>query len=198
MVTLGYHDTRPVKMDEMIFMSSAVSRGAKRALLVADMPFMSYQASIEEAIHNAARFVKEGGMDAVKIEGGADFAPTVRALTRAGIPVMGHIGFTPQTTPTAEGYRVQGETAAAATTLVEDARALEEAGAFSIVLEMTASETAKAITDSVERPYDRDRRGRGLRRPDTRPSRHTRAVRQVHAQVRKEVPRPLSGDTGGD
>lgn len=152
MVTLGYPDTRPVKMDEMIYMSSAVSRGAKRVLLVADMPFMSYQEGIEEAIHNAGRFVKEGGMDAVKIEGGADFAPTVRALTRAGIPVVAHIGFTPQTTPTSEGYRVQGRTAAAALSLVEDAKALEEAGAFSIVLEMTASEAAKAITDSVDIP----------------------------------------------
>jgi 3-methyl-2-oxobutanoate hydroxymethyltransferase len=152
MVTLGYPDTRPVSMDEMIYMSSAVSRGARRALLVGDMPFMSYQTSIEEAIRNAGRFVKEGGMDAVKIEGNADFAPTVRALTRAGIPVMAHIGFTPQTTPTAAGYRVQGRTAAAAISLVEDARALEKAGAFSIVLEMTASETARAITGAVNVP----------------------------------------------
>jgi 3-methyl-2-oxobutanoate hydroxymethyltransferase len=136
----------------MIFMSSAVSRGARRPLLVGDMPFMSYQVGLEEAMRNAARMVKEGGVDAVKIEGGVDFAPTVRALTRAGIPVMGHIGFTPQTTPTAEGYRLQGRTAAAATALVEDALALEEAGAFAIVLEMTASETAKLITDSVEVP----------------------------------------------
>lgn len=152
MVALGYRDTRPVKMEEMIYMASAVSRGVKRALLVGDMPFMSYQAGIDEAVHNAGRLVKEGGMDAVKIEGGADFAPTVRALTRAGIPVMGHIGFTPQTTPTEEGYRVQGKTAAAASSLIEDARALEEAGAFTIVLEMTASEAAKAITDSVSVP----------------------------------------------
>ena len=152
MVALGYPDTRPVKMGEMIYMSSAVSRGARRALLVGDMPFMSYQVSTEEAIRNAGRLVKEGGMDAVKIEGGADFASTVRALTRAGIPVMAHIGFTPQTTPTAAGYRVQGRTAAAALSLIEDARALEEAGAFSIVLEMTASETARAITGSVNIP----------------------------------------------
>ncbi len=152
MVALGYRDTRPVKMEEMLYMSSAVSRGAKRALLVGDMPFMSYQASIEEALRNGGRLVKEGGMDAVKIEGGAEFAPTVRALTRAGIPVMGHIGFTPQTTPTAEGYRVQGKTAAAVSSLIEDARVLEEAGAFSIVLEMTASEAAKAVTDSVSIP----------------------------------------------
>jgi 3-methyl-2-oxobutanoate hydroxymethyltransferase len=152
MVTLGYPDTRPVTMDEMIYMSSSVARGAKKALLVGDMPFMSYQASIEDAIHNAGRFVKEGGMDAVKIEGGADFAPTVRALTKAGIPVMAHIGFTPQTTPTAQGYRVQGKTAAAAMSLVEDAGALEEAGAFSVVLEMTASEAAKAITRAVDIP----------------------------------------------
>lgn len=152
MVTLGYNDTRPVEMDEMIYMSSAVSRGARRPLLVGDMPFMSYQVNGEEAVRNAGRLVKEGGMDAVKIEGGADFAPTVRALTRAGIPVMGHIGFTPQTTPTAAGYKVQGRTAAAALSLVEDARALEEAGAFSMVLEMTASEAAKAITGSLGVP----------------------------------------------
>ncbi len=152
MVTLGYRDTKPVTMDEMVYMSSAVSRGVRRPLLVGDMPFMSYQESVEKATRNAGRLVKDGGMDAVKIEGGADFAPTVRALTRAGIPVMGHIGFTPQTTPTAEGYKVQGKTAAAAVSLIEDARLLEEAGAFSIVLEMTASETAKAITDSVGVP----------------------------------------------
>lgn len=152
MVALGYPDTRPVTMEEMLFMASAVSRGAKRPLLVGDMPFMSYQASTEDAVQNAGRFIKEGGMDAVKIEGGADFAPTVRALTKAGIPVMAHIGFTPQTTPTAAGYRVQGRTAAAALALVEDAKALEEAGSFSIVLEMTASEAAKMVTGSVSIP----------------------------------------------
>ena len=152
MVMLGYHDTRKVSMEEMLFMSSAASRGTKHALLVADMPFMSYQASVEEAVRNAGRLIKEGGADAVKLEGGREIAPTIKAIARAGIPVMGHIGFTPQTTPTLEGYRVQGKTADDAIALVEDARALEEAGVFSIVLEMTTSEAAKLITESVSVP----------------------------------------------
>jgi 3-methyl-2-oxobutanoate hydroxymethyltransferase len=152
MVKLGYTNTRPVTMGEMIFMASSVSRGAKRALLVADMPFMSYQAGAEDAIRNAGALLKEGGMDAVKIEGGAEFAPTVRALKRAGIPVMGHIGFTPQTSPTTVGYKVQGRTASAGLALLRDAKALEKAGAFSVVLEMVAAETAKAISESLRIP----------------------------------------------
>ena len=152
MVMLGYHDTRKVSMEEMLFMSSAASRGTKHALLVADMPFMSYQVSVEEAVRNAGRLIKEGGADAVKLEGGREIAHTIKAIATAGIPVMGHIGFTPQTTPTLEGYRVQGKTADGAIALVEDARALEEAGVFSIVMEMTTSEAAKLITESVSVP----------------------------------------------
>ncbi len=152
MVVLGYQDTRPVSVDEMLMMAKAVSRGGRRALLVGDMPFMSYQAGLEEAIRNAGRFIKEAGMDAVKIEGGREFAPTVRALSRVGIPVMAHIGFTPQTTPTLEGYRVQGKTVEETAKLVEDAVSLAEAGAFSLVLEMTTVEAAKAITEAVPIP----------------------------------------------
>jgi len=152
MVVLGYPDTRPVTMEEMLIMCKAVSRGASRALLVGDMPFMSYQASVEEALRNAGRFIKEGGMDAVKIEGGAEQAGVVKALTRAGIPVMAHIGFTPQSTPTLQGYRVQGRTAQSAQRLLEDALALQEAGAFSIVLEMVTSEAAELISRSLRIP----------------------------------------------
>jgi 3-methyl-2-oxobutanoate hydroxymethyltransferase len=152
MVVLGYSNTKPVTLEEMLIMCSAVSRGSKGALLVGDMPFMSYQVSIEDAIRNAGMLIKDGGVDAVKIEGGREFAPTVRALVQAGIPVMGHIGFTPQTTPILEGYKVQGKTADAALDLIDDARALEEAGVFSIVLEMTTSEVANMITNSLKVP----------------------------------------------
>ncbi len=151
-VVLGYPNTKPVTMQEMLIMCSSVSRGSKGALLVGDMPFMSYQVSVEDAIRNAGRLVKEGGVDAVKIEGGRAFATTVSALVKAGIPVMGHIGFTPQTTPSLEGYKVQGKTSEAALTLFDDAKALEEAGVFSIVLEMTTSEVAEMITNSVKVP----------------------------------------------
>ncbi len=152
MVALGYEDTRPVSMEEMLMMAKAVSRGSRRALLVGDMPFMSYQTGIEEGIRNAGRFIKEGGMDAVKIEGGREFVPLVRALSRVGIPVMAHIGFTPQTTPTLEGYQVQGKTAEQTAKLLDEAVELAEAGAFSIVLEMTTVEAAKAITETVRIP----------------------------------------------
>lgn len=152
MVMLGYPDTKKVKMEDMFFMCSAASRATKHSLLVVDMPYMSYQVSEEEAIRNAGRLVKEGGADAVKLEGGRELAPTIKAVVRAGIPVMGHIGFTPQTTPTLEGYRVQGKTAESAIALLRDAKALEEAGVFSIVLEMTTFEAAKLITESVNVP----------------------------------------------
>ncbi len=128
-------------------------------------------------------------MDAVKIEGGADFAPTVRALTRAGIPVMGHIGFTPQTTPTAAGYKVQGRTAAAALALVEDAESSGEGGRVQHRARDDRVRDGEGDNRLARRPDDRDRSRSGLRRPDTRPPRHTRALRQVHPQVREEIPR---------
>jgi 3-methyl-2-oxobutanoate hydroxymethyltransferase len=152
MVVLGHESTVAVTMDEMLHHCKAVARGAKYPLLVGDMPFMSYQVDIKEAIRNAGRFLKEGGMDVVKLEGGRDMAPTVEAIVGAGIPVMGHIGLTPQTISKLGGYRVQGKDVAAARALIDDARALEDAGAFSIILEAIPGPVAKLITERVSVP----------------------------------------------
>jgi len=152
MVSLGYENTIPVSMDEMLIMSKAVSRAAKSSLLVGDMPFMSFQTSREDAVRNAGRFVKEGRMDAVKIEGGKEFGVTVKAITRAGIPVMGHAGLTPQTATLWQGYKVQGKDARSARKVIEDAQELESAGAFAVVLEMVPEEVAQIITDKLSIP----------------------------------------------
>ena len=152
MVSLGYENTIPVTMDEMIIMSKAVSRAAKSSLLVGDMPFMSFQVSREEAARNAGRFVKEGGMNAVKIEGGKEFADTVRAIGRAGIPVMCHVGLTPQTATLWHGYKVQGKDSRSAQRIIEDAQELESAGAFAIVLEMVTEEVAQIVTEKLTVP----------------------------------------------
>lgn len=151
MVVLGHPSTAPVEMPEMLLFCGAVSRGARRAMVVGDMPFGSYQPSDSIAIENAIRFIK-AGCDAVKLEGGAEIADKVRAIVDAGVPVMGHIGLKPQTTSLWEGYRLQGRTAESASRLLEDAQALERAGAFSIVLEMVASEVAEMITKKVSVP----------------------------------------------
>ncbi|MEO9309905.1 MAG: 3-methyl-2-oxobutanoate hydroxymethyltransferase [Nitrososphaera sp.] len=151
MVMLGYENTIPVTMDQMVLFTEAVSRARQNALVVADMPFMSYQASASDAIANSGRLIKAGA-DAVKLEGGKVVAPTIRAIVDTGIPVMGHIGFQPQTTTLAQGYRVQAKTKDAALTLIEDAKALEEAGVFSITLEMVTSEVSKIISESVSVP----------------------------------------------
>ncbi|HEY4699319.1 MAG TPA: 3-methyl-2-oxobutanoate hydroxymethyltransferase [Nitrososphaerales archaeon] len=152
MVVLGYETTIPITVEEMIIFTKAVTRGNKKALIVGDMPFMSYQASDEDAVRNAGRFVKEGGVDAVKIEGGIRMKSRGEAMIRAGIPVMGHIGLTPQTSTLWSGYRVQGKTIDDGEVLLRDAKALEEAGVFAIVLEMITSEVAKMITDNVGIP----------------------------------------------
>jgi len=152
MVLLGYESTVPVTMDEMIHHASAAKRGAQNALLVGDMPFMSYQVSIEEALRNGGRFLKEAGCDAVKLEGGIEVCETVQALVRAGIPVMGHIGLTPQTAGQLGGYRVQGKDAESARRLLADARALEKAGAFGVVLECIPDTLAGLITESLTIP----------------------------------------------
>ena len=152
MVMFGYENTSPATMDEMLLMSKAVSRGARKSLLVGDMPFMSYHVSSDEAVRNAGRFIKEGGMQAVKIEGGLDVAKTVRAVTKAGIPVMGHIGLQPQMAQSGDGYRVQGTDYTSAKQLIEDAQELEQAGAFCIVLEMITKEVSKIITNSLSIP----------------------------------------------
>jgi 3-methyl-2-oxobutanoate hydroxymethyltransferase len=152
MVVLGYENTLPVTMDEMIHHCRAVARGAKTSLLVGDMPFMSYQVSIEEAVRNAGRFLQEGGMDAVKLEGGRERADAIRAIVGAGIPVMGHLGLTPQSVNQLGGFRAQGKTAIAAKRLVEDALILEEAGCFSIVLEAVPARLAELISKKLSIP----------------------------------------------
>jgi 3-methyl-2-oxobutanoate hydroxymethyltransferase len=152
MVVLGYENTLPVTMDEMLHHARAVARGAKSALLVGDMPFMSYQVSTEEAVRNAGRFLKESGMDAVKLEGGRERADAIHAIVGAGIPVMGHLGLTPQSVHQLGGFRAQGKTASAAKRLFEDAQILEEAGAFSIVLEAVPARLAEAISKKISIP----------------------------------------------
>lgn len=152
MVSLGYDSTIPVTMDEMMVMSKAVSKAVKNSLAIGDMPFMSFQVSKEDAVRNAARFIKEGGMHAVKIEGGKDFAETVRAIVRAGIPVMCHVGLTPQTATLWQGYKVQGKDGVSARKIVEDAQELEAAGAFAVVLEMVTEEVAQMVTEKISIP----------------------------------------------
>ena len=152
MVVLGYENTLPVTMEEMLHHSRAVARGAKSALLVGDMPFMSYQVSVEEATRNAGRFLQQGGMDAVKLEGGRERADAVRAITGAGIPVMGHLGLTPQSINQLGGFRAQGKTASAAKRLLEDAQILEEAGAFSLVLESVPARLGEYISKHISIP----------------------------------------------
>ena len=152
MVVLGYENTLPVTMEEMLHHCRAVARGAKTALLVGDMPFMSYQVSVEEAVRNAGRFLQQGGMDAVKLEGGRERADAIRAITSAGIPVMGHIGLTPQSVHQLGGFRAQGKTASAAKRLVEDAMILEETGCFSIVLESVPARLAELISKRLSIP----------------------------------------------
>lgn len=152
MVVLGYDSTVPVTMDEMIHHCKAVRRGAQYAWLIGDMPFMSYQADRAEAVRNAGRFLKEAGMDAVKLEGGRQMAETVRAITDAGIMVVGHIGLTPQSSAQLGGYRVQGKTAADAQRLLEDALALQDAGAVMLVLEMVPDRVAARISQALRIP----------------------------------------------
>jgi 3-methyl-2-oxobutanoate hydroxymethyltransferase len=152
MVVLGYENTIPVTMEEMIHHAKAVVRGAKHCLVVCDMPFMSYQTSVAEAVKNAGRLMKETGVDAVKLEGGADIQGKVKAIVGAGIPVMGHIGLLPQRVSLIGKYRVQGKDAATARMIIDDALALEKAGAFCIVLETVTAELAKMITQRLKIP----------------------------------------------
>lgn len=152
MVMLGYESTIPVTMDEMIHHTKAVVRGAKNALIIGDMPFMTYQVSVEDAMRNAGRFIQEGGAQAVKLEGGETVAEKVSRIVAAGIPVQGHIGLTPQSVHQLGGYKVQGKTAEVAARLLNDAKALESAGVFSIVLECVPTPLAKLITERVSVP----------------------------------------------
>ncbi len=151
MVMLGYDNTIPVTMEQMELFTQAVSRARQNALIVGDLPFMSYQSNISDAIANSGRLIKAGA-DTVKLEGGSEMTGTIKAIVETGIPVMGHIGLQPQTTMLSQGYRVQGKTVEEATKLIDDAKALEEAGVFSIALEMISHEVAKIISDSVSVP----------------------------------------------
>jgi len=152
MVVLGYESTIPVTMDEMIHHTKAVTRGTRQALVVGDMPFMTYQVSIEDALRNAARFIQEGGAQAVKLEGGEVMAETVHRIVSCGMPVMGHIGLTPQSIHQLGGFKAVGKTPETAVQLLNDARALDEAGAFSIVLECVPEPLSRLITEQVKAP----------------------------------------------
>ena len=152
MVVLGYESTIPVTVEELLPVCRAVKRGSTLPLLIADMPFMSFQVSKEDAVRNAGRFVKDGNMEAVKVEGGQELAAVEKAIVDVGIPVLGHIGVTPQTARLQGGYRVQGKSAESGERLIRDAESLEDAGVFGIVLEMVTEEVARAITEQVSVP----------------------------------------------
>ena len=149
MVVMGMQGTVEVTLEHMIHHIKAVVRGCKGPLIVGDMPFMSYNISLQEAVRNAGRLVKEGGCEVVKLEGGVDFAPTIHAIVKAGIPVMGHIGLTPQTASALGGFKIQGKDASAAKQIIDDAKAIEDAGVFSIILEAVPAPLGKLISEAV-------------------------------------------------
>lgn len=152
MVVMGLDGTVEVTMEHMIHHIRAVVRGCKRPLVVGDMPFMSYNTSIREAIINAGRLMKEGGCDVIKLEGGVDFAPTIESIVKAGIPVQGHIGLTPQTASALGGFKMQGKDAEAAKRIVDDAKALEDAGVFSMILEAVPAPLGEIVAETVSVP----------------------------------------------
>ena len=152
MVVQGHDTTLPVTLDQIIYHAQMVERGTRRALLVGDLPFMTYQISLEDALRNAARLMKDGRVNAVKIEGGAEIAPTVERLVQAGIPVCGHLGFTPQSTHAKGGPRIQARDPAQAVKLVADAQALEQAGAFAVVLELVPATVAEVMSQRLTIP----------------------------------------------
>ena len=185
----GFETTVPVTVDHLVPLVRAVTSAAKHAMVVADLPFGSYQASPQQALATATRFMKEGLAHAVKLEGGKPMVPEVELLVRAGIPVMGHIGFTPQSEHVLGGYRVQGR-GDSGDRLVEDALALEEAGCFAVVMEMVPAPLAARVTEVLSHPDHRHRRRAGLRRPGARLAGHGRPARRQGAAVRQEVRRP--------
>ncbi|MCD6452785.1 MAG: 3-methyl-2-oxobutanoate hydroxymethyltransferase [Dehalococcoidales bacterium] len=152
MVVLGYKSTIPVTMEEMLHHTKAVVRGTRKAMVIGDMPFMTYHISVSDALRNATRFIQEGGAQAIKLEGGVTVAEKVSHIVNCGIPVMGHIGLTPQSIHQLGGYKVQGKTEAAAARLLNDARALEQAGAFAVVLETVPSPLSRLITQQISIP----------------------------------------------
>ena len=153
MTMLGYESTLPVTMEDMIRHAQAVRRGSPNAWLIGDMPYMSYQPSVETAIRNAGRFMAEAGCDAIKLEGGVEMADRIAGIVRAGIPAMGHLGLTPQSVSALGGFRVQGKGALQAKKIVDDAKALEEAGAYAILLEMVPDRVCKLITERAEKCF---------------------------------------------
>ncbi len=161
MVVLGYENTLPVTMDEMLHHCRAVARGARYPLLIGDMPFMSYQVSVEEAVRNAGRFLQEAGMDAVKLEGGRERLEAIRAIVAAGIPVMGHLGLTPQSVNVLGGFRTQGRSAVAGRRILDDALLLQKAGCFGLVLEAVPAQLAEYISQRLEIPTIGIGAGRG-------------------------------------
>ena len=152
MVVMGLEGTVAVNMEHMIHHIRAVTRGCKNPFIVGDMPFMSYNTSIREAIINAGRLLKEGGCESIKLEGGVDFAPTIESIVKAGIPVQGHIGLTPQTAGALGGFKMQGRDAAAAKQIIDDAKALEDAGVFSMILEAVPAPLGKLVAEAVKVP----------------------------------------------
>ena len=152
MVVLGHENTLPVTMDDIIHHASAVVRGCRRPMVIGDMPFMSYQVSVEDAVRNAGRLMKEAGVDAVKLEGGSEVVGAVRKMVDAGIPVMGHLGLTPQSVNMLGGYRVQGKTVDSAQKIIDDALALQDAGVFALLLECIPAELGKIVTGKVDVP----------------------------------------------
>ena len=195
MVMHGLETTVPVTLDMMILQGHAVMRGSKRALVVVDMPFGSYEASKEQAFMSAARVLKETGCGAIKVEGGRRLAETIRFLTERGVPVMGHVGLTPQSINTIGSFRAQGREEKDWAPIEDDARAVADAGAFSIVIEAVAEPLARRITQQVPDPDHRYRGKRGLRRPDPGAGGHAWAV-AAGAQVRQTLRRHRAGHRG--
>ncbi len=187
MTVLGYPSTVPVTIDEMLMLCSAVRRGLHTPLLVGDLPFASYEASNEQAVRTAQRFVKEAGCDAVKLERGGSSVERARAIVDAGIPVMGHVGLTPQTATALGGYRSQGRTAERALEVARAALALQEAGCFSIVFEAVPSEFTEAVHSAPRDPDHRHRRGPRGRRPGARVPRPARHLRRSRGALREAL-----------
>ena len=197
MTVLGYPSTIPVSIDEMLMLAAAVRRGLRTPFLVGDLPFGSYEASDEQAIATAQRFVKEAGCDAVKLERGGTSVQRARAIVAAGIPVMGHVGLTPQTATALGGYRAQGRTADQAIAVARDAIALEEAGCFSIVLEAIPAAVAEEIMAARGDPGDRDRRRPGDRRPGAGLPRSAGDLRRPRRPLRQALCRRARSHGGG-
>ena len=187
MVVLGYEDTLSVTMEDMIHHSAAVSRGIKDTLLITDMPFMSYQTSVYDAVVNAGRLVKEGHAQAVKLEGGKELCPQIKAIVDASIPVCAHLGLTPQSVNAFGGFKVQGKGEEAAQKLLDDARAVEAAGAFAVVLECVPKALAKKNHREHKHTYNRYRSGSRLRRPGARISGYACHVCKHEAEICKAV-----------